>query len=84
MWPVESFASLHPVTQALLAGLFTWGVTAVGAGLVFVTRRVSVSLFDAMLGFAAGIMIAASCGDIATLATLGGFAIMMVLDVALG
>ncbi len=49
-----------PVQQALLAGLFTWGVTALGAGLVFATRTVSQRVLDGMLGFAGGVMIAAS------------------------
>ena len=57
---IEYLLSLSPVTQALLAGLFTWGVTALGAGLVFFTRRVNQRFFDAMLGFAAGVMLAAS------------------------
>lgn len=55
-----TFSALAPVTQALLATLFTWGVTALGAAGVFLTREVSRRLLDAMLGFAAGIMIAAS------------------------
>jgi ZIP family zinc transporter len=50
----------HPVTQALLATLFTWAVTAAGAALVFMNREVKPRLLDAMLGFAAGVMIAAS------------------------
>jgi ZIP family zinc transporter len=49
-----------PVTQALFATLFTWGVTAAGAALVFFTKRVNAKFMDAMLGFAAGVMIAAS------------------------
>lgn len=48
------------VTQALFATLFTWGVTAAGAGLVFVTSSVNRKVMDSMLGFAAGVMIAAS------------------------
>ena len=48
------------VTQALLATLFTWGVTAAGASLVFFTRTVNQKLMDSLLGFAAGVMIAAS------------------------
>ncbi len=55
-----SFEGLNPVVQALLAGGFTWGVTALGASLVFFARSVNRSLLDAMLGFAAGVMIAAS------------------------
>jgi zinc transporter, ZIP family len=43
-----------------LATLFTWGMTALGAALVFGTRKVNRRLLDAMLGFAAGVMIAAS------------------------
>lgn len=46
--------------QALYGTLFTWGVTAAGAALVFVTRDVKRDFMDAMLGFAAGVMIAAS------------------------
>jgi ZIP family zinc transporter len=54
------FLSLHPVVQALLAGLFTWGITAVGAATVFFTRRVNRKLLDSMLGFSGGVMLAAS------------------------
>jgi zinc transporter, ZIP family len=46
--------------QALLATAFTWGMTALGAALVFGTKKVNRKLLDAMLGFAAGVMIAAS------------------------
>jgi len=49
-----------PVTHALLATLFTWGVTAAGAGLVFFAKDVKPKIMDSMLGFAAGVMIAAS------------------------
>jgi zinc transporter, ZIP family len=44
----------------LLAGLFTWGLTALGASVVFFTRTVNQKLLTSMLGFAAGVMIAAS------------------------
>ncbi len=54
------FKALDPLVQALLAGLFTWSVTALGAALVFFTRSVRRALLDAMMGFAAGVMIAAS------------------------
>jgi ZIP family zinc transporter len=50
----------HAVIQALLATLFTWGMTAAGAAVVFFTRRVSQAVLDGMLGFTAGVMIAAS------------------------
>ncbi len=51
---------LHPVMQAFLATMFTWGMTAAGAALVFFTREINHKLLDSMLGFAAGVMIAAS------------------------
>lgn len=54
------FINLHPVIQALIATCFTWLVTAMGAAVVFVAGNVSKKLLDAMLGFAAGVMIAAS------------------------
>lgn len=52
--------NVPPVLQALLATLFTWGLTAAGASAVFFTREVKRSLLSTMLGFAAGVMIAAS------------------------
>jgi len=56
----EWFTSLNPVLQALLAGCVTWLVTALGAGSVFLFKTVDRKLLDGMLGFAAGVMIAAS------------------------
>lgn len=54
------FSSLNPVWQALLATCFTWLVTALGAGLVFFFKSINRKVLDGMLGFAAGVMIAAS------------------------
>lgn len=54
------FSELGPAWQALLAGTFTWSTTALGAGTVVVVRRVSKRLLGAMLGLAAGVMLAAS------------------------
>jgi ZIP family zinc transporter len=56
----EWFFNIGPIYQSLLGGLFTWGLTAAGAALVFFTRKVKFVVLDAMLGFAAGVMIAAS------------------------
>ena len=56
----ELFQPFGPVTQALLATLFTWGVTAAGAIPVLFTRRLNQRFMDGMLGMAAGVMIAAS------------------------
>jgi zinc transporter, ZIP family len=57
---IDFIQQYNPVTQALFATLFTWGVTAAGAALVFFTKSVNPKLMDCMLGFAAGVMIAAS------------------------
>jgi ZIP family zinc transporter len=57
---MEVLASWPPVLQALAASMFTWGVTALGAAVVFFVRDVRRSVLDASLGFAAGVMIAAS------------------------
>jgi len=53
-------SELNPVLQALLATLFTWGLTAAGAAVVFMFRDVGASALNSTLGFAAGVMIAAS------------------------
>jgi ZIP family zinc transporter len=49
-----------PVQQALIGTLFTWSVTALGASLVFFFKTIKKSVLNGMLGFAAGVMIAAS------------------------
>ncbi len=55
------FAEMHPVMQAFVATCFTWLMTAAGAAVVFLAKGLSRKTLDAMLGFAAGVMIAASC-----------------------
>jgi ZIP family zinc transporter len=57
---MEWFLSRHVVVQALLATLFTYGVTALGAGTVFFFKTINRKVLDGMLGFAGGVMIAAS------------------------
>jgi zinc transporter, ZIP family len=54
------FVNLNPIVQALLATCFTWFVTALGASAVFFFKEVNRTVLDGMLGFAAGVMIAAS------------------------
>lgn len=54
------FINLNPINQALLATLFTWFMTALGAGTVFTFKTINKKLLNGMLGFAAGVMIAAS------------------------
>lgn len=57
---LATFETLSPTLQALIATCFTWGVTALGAATVFLTQNVSRKLLDGALGFAAGVMLAAS------------------------
>jgi zinc transporter, ZIP family len=57
---IEFLQQFNPITQALFATLFTWGVTALGASCVFFFNKINEKLLDMMLGFAAGVMIAAS------------------------
>ena len=56
----EWFINLNPITQALLAGLVTWTLTAAGAAGVFCSRSINRRLLDSMLGFSGGVMLAAS------------------------
>ena len=57
---IEWFTELSPIWQAFLATCFTWLVTALGAAVVFAFKRINRKVLDSMLGFAAGVMIAAS------------------------
>lgn len=57
---IQYLESLHPVTAALLAGLFTWAVTALGASFVFLFKGINKKLLNGMLGFTGGVMVAAS------------------------
>ena len=54
------FSNLNYIYQALIATLFTYGVTILGASIVFFFKKISKNVMDAMLGFAAGVMTAAS------------------------
>ncbi len=57
---IQWMSQFGPVHQALIATLFTWGVTALGASLVFFFKAINKKVLNSMLGFAAGVMIAAS------------------------
>ncbi len=57
---MDFFTELNPIVQALFATIFTWLLTAVGASFVFFMKSMSRRVLDLMLGFAAGVMIAAS------------------------
>ncbi len=58
--PIEWFTDLNPIMQDFLATCFTWLMTAVGAALVFFFKSINRAILNGMLGFAAGVMIAAS------------------------
>lgn len=57
---IVDFARQQPILAAFYASLFTWGLTALGASLVFFFKRASRAVMDAMLGFTGGVMVAAS------------------------
>ncbi len=54
------FENLGPVIQTLIATIFTWGVTALGALVVCFFKEMNRKVLDTILGFSAGVMIAAS------------------------
>lgn len=57
---IEWIEGFSPIVQALIGTGFTWGMTAAGAATIFLGRALSRKVLDWMLGFAAGVMIAAS------------------------
>jgi ZIP family zinc transporter len=57
---LEFFENTDPVLGALYATLFTWGLTALGASLVFFVKEMNRAVLDGMLGFTGGVMVAAS------------------------
>ena len=57
---LAELSKIDPIIQALLATLFTWGLTAAGAAMVFFFREIKMTILNATRGFAAGVMIAAS------------------------
>lgn len=57
---IEYLGSISPVLAAFYATMFTWGLTAAGAGLVFFFKTMHRGVLDGMLGFTGGVMVAAS------------------------
>ncbi|MEG1641791.1 MAG: ZIP family metal transporter [Synergistaceae bacterium] len=57
---IETLLGLPIPIQAFIAGLFTWGVTALGSATVFFSKQPKQKTLDIMLGFAGGVMIVAS------------------------
>lgn len=57
---ISYLEGIDPILAAFYATLFTWGVTALGASLVFFFKTINRAVFDGMLGFTGGVMVAAS------------------------
>lgn len=57
---LDNLLDTNPILLALFATLFTWGVTALGSAMVFFFKAINQKVLNSMLGFAAGVMIAAS------------------------
>lgn len=57
---LEDLLNYNPVLLALGATLFTWFLTALGSAMVFFFKSINKKILNSMLGFAAGVMIAAS------------------------
>jgi len=62
MWNdlIEWFSKQNPIYAALIAGLFTWFLTALGASFVFFFKKLNQKVLDVALGFTGGVMVAAS------------------------
>lgn len=63
---IDFLLDLPTWVLALMGGLLTWGLTALGAALVFLFKTIHRSVFALMLGFASGVMIAASMWSLIT------------------
>jgi ZIP family zinc transporter len=57
---IVDFAKQNPILAAFYASVFTWGLTAAGAALVFFFKKLNRAVLDGMLGFTGGVMVAAS------------------------
>jgi len=57
---VDFLSNINPVLAALIGTLFTYSMTAIGASFVFLFKTLNQKILNGMLGFSAGVMIAAS------------------------
>ena len=57
---IEWFSNLYYPIQALIAALFTWGITSLGSAIVFFCKKINKNFMDGSLGLAAGVMLAAT------------------------
>ena len=81
---IDWFTSLPPVAQGTLAAVGTWMLTALGALPVLFLVRAPRRLMDALMGFAAGVMVAASCWSLLVPAMQHGSIVAAVLGLFLG
>jgi ZIP family zinc transporter len=78
------FAASGPVMQAFIATSGTYALTALGTLPVFLLRSAPRRLMDAMMGFAAGVMVAASCWSLLVPAIASGGVLAAAVGVSLG
>jgi ZIP family zinc transporter len=95
MLPLEFLRQSDPILQALVATIGTYLLTALGTVPVLFFRTAPRTLMDGMMGFAAGVMVAASCWSLlvpaiesggvlrATIGLLVGAAFLYAADQAL-
>lgn len=63
---IDWYINLSYPIQAFIATLFTWGITALGAAVVFLFKKINKNIMDGMLGLAAGVMLAATFWSLLT------------------
>lgn len=83
---IDYITHVNPIKASLVAGLFTWSLTALGASLVFFFKNPKRSVLDMMLGFTGGVMVAASFWSLLSPAIdmSSGTGFMKVLPSAIG
>lgn len=63
---MDWFEQLNPILQAFIATIFTWGITALGALTVCFFKELNQKVLDTILGFSAGVMLAAAFWSLLT------------------
>jgi len=59
---IDLVPNINPVVQALLATCFSWAMTALGAATVFMAKDMSRKILDAILCFAAMMVLDVALG----------------------
>lgn len=83
---IDWIGQFHPIAAALIVGVCTWLLTALGASIIFLNKSINTKIQDTLLGFTGGVMIAASVWSliIPALEMTGGEGIQGVLPVVIG